>query len=143
MKKVFFLLGLVLTISKLPAQEKGIHFEHNYSWQSILAKAKAENKYIFVDCFTTWCGPCKFMSSTIFPSENTGKFFNEKFINVKFQLDTTIKDDENIKKQYADAAFIKHNYNVVAYPTYLFLMKKESWFIVQLVQHLMKQNLLL
>src|SRR5579863_6830712 len=67
---------------------KGMQFEHDLSWSGILAKAKAENKYIFMDCFTTWCGPCKFMSTTIFPQEETGNYFNDKFINVKVQLDT-------------------------------------------------------
>jgi thiol:disulfide interchange protein len=38
---------------------KGIQFVHNLSWQEILQKARAENKYVFVDCYATWCGPCK------------------------------------------------------------------------------------
>ena len=27
-----------------------------------LEKAKIENKYVFVDCYTSWCGPCKMMA---------------------------------------------------------------------------------
>jgi hypothetical protein len=66
MKKALFLLLLVPFLAKTPAQAqdqpqaapqsqdpKGIHFEHNLSWAAIQAKAKAGNKYIFMDCFTT------------------------------------------------------------------------------------------
>jgi len=29
------------------------------TFQQALAKAKKENKMIMMDCYTTWCGPCK------------------------------------------------------------------------------------
>ena len=49
-----------------PSQQyKGIHFEQGLSWKDILAKAKAEHKYIFVDCYATWCGPCKYMDKNV------------------------------------------------------------------------------
>lgn len=120
-QKKIFLFGLVLILmSGANAQDKGIHFEHGSTWKAILATAKKEKKYVFVDCFTTWCGPCKYMSATIFPKEEVGTFFNQHFISAKFQLDSTSKDGEEIKKQYADAAFIAKAYNIRAYPTYLF-----------------------
>ena len=38
--------------------ETGVRFLHKISsWEAVIAQAKKENKYIFVDCFTTWCGP--------------------------------------------------------------------------------------
>lgn len=102
------------------AQEKGIHFVHNSSWAEIQAKAKAENKYIFMDCFTTWCGPCKFMSNNIFPLEQVGNFFNDKFIAIKVQLDTTASDNDEVKSWYQSGHDIANKYEVRAYPTYLF-----------------------
>lgn len=102
------------------AQDKGIHFEHGLSWAEIQAKAKAENKYIFIDCFTTWCGPCKYMSANIFPLEEVGNFMNDKYISVKVQMDETAKDNEEVKKWYADAKMIGEKYSVRAYPTFLF-----------------------
>ncbi len=98
---------------------KGMYFEHNLSWSGILARAKAENKYIFMDCYTTWCGPCKYMSANIFPQEETGNYFNDKFINVKVQLDTIAKDDDHVKAWYADAHDIMTEFNIRAFPTYL------------------------
>lgn len=102
------------------AQDKGIKFEHNMHWQAVLAKAKAVNKYIFVDCFTTWCGPCRYMSKEVFPKEKVGEFYNEKYINIKLQLDTTVADTDEIRFQYEDAVLIKKKYKIESYPTYLF-----------------------
>jgi thiol-disulfide isomerase/thioredoxin len=72
-----------------------------------------------MDCFTTWCGPCRYMSANIFPQEQTGNYFNDKFISVKVQLDTTAGDAANIKAWYADGHDIAERYGVRAYPTYL------------------------
>jgi thiol-disulfide isomerase/thioredoxin len=101
------------------AQEKGMQFEHNTSWEKVLAKAKAENKYIFVDCYTTWCGPCKMMSSTIFPQAAVGYYYNARFVNAKVQMDKTDKDNDDVKSWYANAQMIENKYDVHAYPTYL------------------------
>lgn len=108
------------------AQEIGMHFEHGTTWKQVLAKAKAENKYIFIDCYTTWCGPCKQMSKNIFPMETVGAFYNKNFINIKVQLDTLkdkdgkILDNEEVKNWYATGDMLEAEYNVRAYPTYLF-----------------------
>ncbi|WP_143307153.1 thioredoxin family protein [Chitinophaga vietnamensis] len=117
--KRLLLLALLLPMLAV-AQEKGIHFEHNLSWADIKAKAKAENKYIFMDCFTTWCGPCKYMSANIFPQEEVGTFMNEKFICVKVQMDRTANDNDDVKKWYDDAKMIEDKYSVRAYPTFLY-----------------------
>lgn len=98
---------------------KGVHFEDNLSWTAIKAKAEAEHKYIFMDCFTTWCGPCKYMAKTIFPQEESGNFFNDKFISVGVQLDTSAKDNDRVRSWYADAHAIAEEYGIRAYPTYL------------------------
>jgi thioredoxin-related protein len=114
----------LLLIALLPlfalAQQKGIHFEHGSTWAQIQAKAKAENKYIFMDCFTTWCGPCRAMSANIFPLEEVGNYFNSKFISVKVQLDSNSNDNEEVKSWYKDGADIAKQYKVNVYPTYLF-----------------------
>jgi thioredoxin-related protein len=109
-----FLLPVTVT-----AQEKGVHFEHALSLAEVKAKAKAENKYIFMDCFTTWCGPCRYMRTTVFPQEEMGNFFNDKFVSVEVQLDTTTNDNDHVKSWYADAHAIMTEYTIRAFPTYL------------------------
>lgn len=120
LKKISLLAIFLLLFSIIQAQDKGIRFEHNSGWKAILAKAKTENKYILVDCFTTWCGPCRYMDTNIFPIQEVGTFFNDRFINVKFQFDSTSNDPEEIKTQYADAAYLLKKYYIMAYPTFLF-----------------------
>ncbi|NSL87385.1 DUF255 domain-containing protein [Chitinophaga sp. Mgbs1] len=56
------------------------------SWQEVLNKAYTEGKYIFVDCYTTWCGPCKAMERNVYPSKEVGDYMNKRFISVKFRL---------------------------------------------------------
>ena len=119
MKKITTGLFTLLLMTACVAQETGMHFEHNTSWEQVLAKAKAEKKYIFVDCFATWCGPCKQMSKNIFPQESVGRFYNANFINVKIQFDTTATDNADVKSWFAVAHKIDRDYKIVAYPTYM------------------------
>lgn len=117
MKKILLIL---LFIPAFAFSQTGIRFEHGLSWKDIQAKAKAEKKYIFVDAFTTWCGPCRYMAANIYPKEEVGKVFNQNFINVKAQLDSTNNDDAEVKNWYNDAHHIMVKYRVNAFPTYLF-----------------------
>ncbi|HET7002282.1 MAG TPA: thioredoxin domain-containing protein [Puia sp.] len=119
--------NILLTISAVCfylfsfSQNEGIHFEEGVSWQQVLAKAKKENKFIFVDCYTTWCGPCKFMAKNIFPLKETGDAVNSHFISVGIQIDSTDHDSDTVKRAYPDAHLISINYNIRAYPTFLYL----------------------
>ncbi|MEP7372285.1 MAG: thioredoxin family protein [Chitinophagaceae bacterium] len=99
---------------------KGILFEQLGSWNEVLAKAKAEGKYIFVDCYTTWCAPCKRMDKEVFPLEPVGDAYNKQFIAVKVQMDRTSRDNDRVKQWYNDADSIKSKFLVDAFPTYLF-----------------------
>lgn len=57
------------------------------TWKEALAKAKAENKLIFLDAYASWCGPCKKMAANVFTDHAVGKVYNEKFINVKMDME--------------------------------------------------------
>ena len=102
------------------AEKKGIHFEDTLSWSRIKAKAKIEHKYIFVDCFTTWCGPCRLMEKEIYSQERIGNYFNTHFICIKLQMNKTDSDNIQVRNWYTDAHSIDDRYGVPAYPTYLF-----------------------
>lgn len=119
MTKKLLLLIFLLPLAAM-AQDQGIRFEHALSWKEVKAKAKKEGKFIFVDCFTTWCGPCKKMSSQVFTEPAVGDFFSQKFVSVKVQMDKTSTDDEAVKSWYADAAAIAKECGVKAYPTFLY-----------------------
>jgi thioredoxin-related protein len=85
-----------------------IDFEKK-SWDAVIKKAKKQNKYIFVDCYTTWCGPCKLMDKKTFQDRQVGAFYNENFISYKIDMESTEGLDFS---QYFLAS---------VYPTFFFL----------------------
>lgn len=106
-------------IIKSPVQS-GIQFETRLTWKEVVEKAKKENKHIFVDCYATWCGPCKKMSQDIFTQQEVGDYFNTNFINVSVQFDKTDKDSREIQAWYKDADSLASKFDIDSYPTYLF-----------------------
>src|SRR5579872_1581201 len=97
------LLLSLLMLAPLVVCAQGIHFENGMSWEQIKGKAKVENKYIFVDCYASWCGPCMKMDQDVYSRDSVGDIVNSHFISVKVQMDTSKKDNDTIKTWYADA----------------------------------------
>ena len=87
---------------------RGIQFTEG-SWSEILALAKKEDKPIFVDCYTVWCGPCKVMARDVFTDPAVGDYFNENFINVKIDMEK------------GEGIDLKNHYEIAAFPTFLYL----------------------
>ncbi|MEP7376044.1 MAG: thioredoxin fold domain-containing protein [Chitinophagaceae bacterium] len=98
----------------------GISFEKASDWENIKAKAKQQNKYIFVDAFATWCVPCKKMDREVFALNRVGEFLNTHFVSMKLQMDTTQKDNEQTRNEYATAHKFMQEYNITGFPTFLF-----------------------
>jgi len=101
-------------------ENKGVRFVQGLSWQQVKAKAKAENKYIFMDLYATWCIPCKKMDKEVYSNDTLGNYINERFISVKVQMDSTGKDNQEIKRWYTDAHQLKEEYDIPGYPSFLF-----------------------
>lgn len=138
MKKILFLITLVQFIEQGQAQgiqntsdstalnnsntknPQGIRWTEGLSWQEVKEKAKRENKYVFLDCYTTWCGPCKMMDKDVYPTATVGDFVNGKFIAARVQMDQSEKDDAFVKSWYKDAEEITKRYLIEGYPTFLF-----------------------
>ncbi|MFK8102470.1 MAG: thioredoxin family protein [Saprospiraceae bacterium] len=109
MKNILFLFTLIsLTATSAVAQD-GVSFSKNLKWKEILAKAASENKVVFLDAYTTWCGPCKKMTRDIFPQKAIGDLFNDKFVNIKMDMEK------------GEGVAIAEQYNIKAYPTLLFI----------------------
>ncbi len=97
--------------SQAKAQNTGVLFEKG-TYEQTLVKAKNNKKgpkIIFMDCYTTWCGPCKYMSEKIFPQEHVGKFFNENFLCIKVDMEK------------GEGVELAKKYEIKAYPTFLIL----------------------
>jgi len=106
MKKLLLIIHALLF--SMLGFSQGIEFEHG-TWKEVLAKAQQTNKPVFVDVYTTWCGPCKMMDRDIFPLEAVGKVYNAGF--VCYHLDAEKGEGIEVAKKY----------EVKAYPTYLFI----------------------
>ena len=74
-----------------------------------LEKAKAENKLVFIDTYTSWCMPCKYMANTIFPKSEMGEYLNPRFVCVKYNTEE------------GEGAEIMKRYEISAFPTFLIL----------------------
>ncbi|WIO74111.1 thioredoxin family protein [Porticoccaceae bacterium LTM1] len=108
MKKSLFLIASLLFSSS--AFSAGIEFFHG-TWEEALEKAKSEEKLIFVDVYTDWCGPCKKMAKTIFTQDRVGEYYNANFINYKLNAEDEEQNGPELAEQY----------EVRAYPTLLYI----------------------
>lgn len=106
MTKTISIVSLVAISSMAFGQ--GIQFEKT-NFTDILAKAKKENKLIFLDAYASWCGPCKLMDKNIFTLKSVGDFYNGNFVNAKIDMEK------------GEGVALAKKYGVSAYPTYLFI----------------------
>ena len=56
MKKLIYLYLIFFSFNVF--SQEGIRFE-KIPFKEILAKAKKENKLVFIDAMASWCGPCR------------------------------------------------------------------------------------
>lgn len=105
MKKITALFLLVATFM---VYGQGMKFEET-SFSSLMKKAKAENKLVFVDAYASWCGPCKLMAKNIFTKPAVGDYYNANFINTKIDMEK------------GEGVALAKKYGVKAFPTYLFI----------------------
>lgn len=117
MKNCSLLLFLLLPFLSPKAQ--GIAFDNTSgSWEEVLGKARELARPIFVDVYTSWCGPCKWLDSNVFNQPEVGIFFNEKFISIK------VNAEEGYGKTF------KENNKVGSYPTLLFFSPEGEMILV-------------
>jgi len=119
LKPFIWITVLCLSFVAQAQTESAIHWTTGLGFKQLMEKAKQENKYVFMDCETTWCVFCKKMDAETYPDKAVGDFFNDKFISVKVQFDQTDKDSAEVKSWYEDAKSISKQYILDRYPTYL------------------------
>ncbi|OSZ80603.1 hypothetical protein CAP36_04955 [Chitinophagaceae bacterium IBVUCB2] len=100
------LLVFFLSFSVSFADE--IAFEKNATWAEVKAKAKRENKMIFFDAYTAWCGPCKYLEKNVYTDAGVAAYYNHHYISVKFDMEK----GEGIE--------LAKEFSIDSYPTLLF-----------------------
>jgi thiol-disulfide isomerase/thioredoxin len=106
--KQFLNLLIVLCLLNFHLPAQGIIWQKG-NFESILNKAKAEKKLVYVDIFTTWCGPCKQMDAEVFTNSEVGKTFNENFVCYK------------IDGEKGEGKDLVEYFELESYPTSMFL----------------------
>lgn len=107
MKQALFAV-IWLFAGNMVAQNRSIVFEQA-GVDASLGKAKVENKLVFIDCYTSWCGPCKEMSKRVFTKDTVADFFNARFVNMKIDMEK------------GEGPALAKEFYVEAFPTYLLL----------------------
>ena len=100
MKKLFISFSLFLIIPLTQAQE--INFEKG-TWKDAVAKAKTQNKPIFIDFFTTWCGPCKLLDQKVYSKPEVIQKMNASFIN--FKIDAEKGEGPDLARRFEVSAY--------------------------------------
>ena len=112
-QQLSFLVVIFFLNAQLSAQ--GINWQKG-NFESILNKAKAEKKLVYVDIFTTWCGLCKKMDTEVFTNQEVSKTFNENFICYK------------IDGEKGEGRDLVEYFELESYPTSMFL--DSEWNVV-------------
>lgn len=100
------IITIVLAVFAITAGAQ-TNFNEGKTFQQILDQAKAEGKPVFIDCYTSWCGPCKQMATKVFPQKEAGDYFNSKFVCWKVDMEK------------GEGPELAKKYDVAAYPTFL------------------------
>ncbi len=136
-----FLIALIFTLVIAKAQEN--HFAGPVKWMTFeeaVEKSKSENRKIFIDVYTSWCGWCKVMDKNTFTDPEIAKMLNEKFYPVKLDAEqtkdivfrgTTFKFIASGSNGYHQLAAALLN-NQMSYPNFVFL--DEEFRIIPLIQ---------
>lgn len=77
------------------------------SFEKALEQAKKEKKLVFVDFFTTWCGPCKMLDKTTWQDPKVIRWLTENTIPLKIDAEKEVE--------------LAKRYGVRAYPTMVFI----------------------
>ncbi len=105
-------LSLIFSHPVLHAQDEIRIKFHNLSFAEALDSSAKSGKLIFIDCYTSWCAPCKVMDQTVFTVDSIFQYYNAHFINLKIDMEK------------GEGVGLREKFKVASFPTYLFVNAK-------------------
>lgn len=97
------------TVKEKSVAMKGVQFMMNPSYKNVMAQAKAENKPVLLDFYTTWCAPCKWLDKDVFELDVVADLLNKNFINVK------------VDAEKGEGPSLAQKFSVGGFPTLVYL----------------------
>ena len=141
MKKTISLCFATIFAITLLAQtnvKTGIQF-YKGTWKEALKAAGKADKMIFIDVYTDWCAPCKYMEQFIFTKQAVGKKYNEALLN--YQVNAEKGEGLDIARKYAVSAFPTFLFvNSDGYLIYKFVGQRDETGFMGLVEEAKKQE---
>ncbi len=105
MRKIFVVILLNFIVIQSIAQIKFVKL----SKEELFELAEKQDKYIFVDVFTDWCGPCIRMDKFVFTDSTVAALYNANMISYKADAERDYGIEWRVK------------YDIQYFPSYLFL----------------------
>ncbi len=59
----------------------------NASFNDALKQAAAQHKFLFIDAYASWCGPCKLLKATTFHNKKAAEFYNANFVSLSIDME--------------------------------------------------------
>jgi thiol-disulfide isomerase/thioredoxin len=103
---LFCFLLATASVTLATAEKPAVPFRE-LSFDAATKAAATEGKLVFIDFYTTWCGPCKMLDAQTWSDAGVGKLIGDKAVPLKIDAEK----ERNLS----------HRYTINAYPTLLLL----------------------
>lgn len=109
-KRLFFFVMSLLLALTATAQTNF----RKITYAEALQAAKTEQKQLFIDFYTSWCGPCKMMVRNTFPTKAVGDYMNKKFVSIQ------------IDAEKGEGVALAKRFKITAYPTFVIVNNDDT-----------------